>query len=140
MRGFGHRSNSFGRRFAVASPAACDDGSDMGSIKSELEDKRAKLLAEIDRISAPPDDAAGISFGKRVGDGTSIAVERLVQVATHDQVQAALADVDRALAKLDEATYGSCDDCGDPIAPERLEALPWAVVCVRCAGRRRRPA
>ena len=105
-------------------------------IAAALRDKRVKLEAELARISAPPADASGISFGKRVGEGTSLAVDRLVQVATHDQMQAVLADVERALAKLAEDSYGSCDRCGSAIPPERLEILPWAVLCVRCAGLR----
>jgi DnaK suppressor protein len=45
-------------------------------------------------------------------------------------------EIERALEKLDEGTYGVCDDCGEPIAPERLDAIPWAAVCVRDASRR----
>jgi DnaK suppressor protein len=107
----------------------------MEGIAEELEDKRAKLEAELARISAPPSESSGISFGKRVGDGTSMAVDRLVDVAAHDHLRALLADVERALSKLQDGSYGVCDRCGADIAPERLEALPWAVLCVRCAGR-----
>ncbi|MGE5459184.1 MAG: TraR/DksA C4-type zinc finger protein [Solirubrobacterales bacterium] len=42
----------------------------------------------------------------------------------------------RALEKLDEGTYGVCDVCGEPIASERLEAISWAVRCVRDAAAR----
>jgi DnaK suppressor protein len=101
-----------------------------------LEDKRAKLEGELTRMSAPPREPSGISFGKRVGDGTSMAVDRLVEVAAHDKLRATLADVERALVKLDDGSYGECDRCGAGIAPERLETLPWAVLCVRCARRR----
>jgi RNA polymerase-binding transcription factor len=105
-------------------------------VEAVLEDKRAKLEADLARTSAPPEEASGISFGKRVGEGTSMAVDRLEQVAAYDQMQAQLADVRRALAKLAENTYGSCDRCGAAIPAERLEILPWAVLCVRCAGQR----
>ncbi len=108
----------------------------MDDIASRLEDKRLKLAAELARISAPPEQTSEISFGKRVGEGTSMAVDRLTDVATHDQVQVVLADVERAQAKLADGTYGSCDRCGSEIAPERLDALPWAVLCVRCAALR----
>lgn len=107
----------------------------MDKIKEQLEDKRSKLIAEMERISAPPTETTGISFGKRVGEGTSLAVDRLTDVATHDRAGAVLADVERALAKLDQGSYGTCDVCGTVIASERLEALSWAVVCVRCAQR-----
>jgi DnaK suppressor protein len=107
----------------------------MNSIEAALEDKRVELEAELARISAPPGETSDISFGKRVGEGTSMAVDRLVQVAAHDKLQAVLADVTRALEKLDENSYGSCDRCGASIPAERLEILPWAVLCVRCARR-----
>ena len=108
----------------------------MESVAKVLEDKRARLEAELARISAPPESGAGISFGKRVGEGTSMAVDRMEQVAAHDKLQAQLADVERALAKLAEASYGACDRCGGAIAPERLETLPWAVLCIECASQR----
>ena len=54
----------------------------------------------------------------------------------HDKLQVTLADVERALLKLEAGTYGTCDVCEKPIGAERLEALPWAVLCVDDAGRR----
>lgn len=108
----------------------------MDGIVAALEDKRARLEAELARMEAPPEEGGGISFGKRVGEGTSMAVDRLEQVAAHDQMQAQLTDVRRALAKIAEDSYGLCDRCGAAIPSERLEILPWAVLCVGCAGRR----
>ena len=87
-------------------------------------------------LETKPTDQGSISFGKRVGEGTSMAVDRLSQVAVHDGLQSTLADVERALAKLAEGTYGLCDRCGQPVGEGRLEALPWATLCVRDAGKR----
>jgi len=100
-----------------------------------LHAKRAELLAQLGILEEKPSDHGSISFGKRVGEGTSMAVDRLSQVAVHDRLQTTLADVERALAKLDEGTYGTCDVCGEPIGEERLEVLPWAVRCVTDAAR-----
>lgn len=104
------------------------------------EEVRALLLAKLAEINdraagltAAPDASGSISFGKRVGDGTSIAVERLTQVAAHQQLLRQSAEVERALAKLDEGTYGRCDACGADIPEGRLEVHPWAVLCVPCA-------
>jgi DnaK suppressor protein len=107
----------------------------MDDIAATLRAKRQELLEQMGRLEDRPSDQGSISFGKRVGEGTSMAVDRLSQVAVHDQLQTTLADVERALAKLDEGSYGRCDVCGDPIAEGRLEALPWAVRCVADAGR-----
>ena len=47
-----------------------------------------------------------------------------------------LVDVERALQRTDTGTYGTCEWCGNPIDPERLEALPWAVLCIDCKQKR----
>ncbi|MEO5710915.1 MAG: TraR/DksA C4-type zinc finger protein [Nocardioidaceae bacterium] len=101
-----------------------------------LRDKLAEIDDQMGQLEARPDDQGSISFGKRVGEGTSMAVDRLSQVAVHDKLQVTRADVERASAKLDEGSYGICDVCGKPIGDGRLEALPWAVLCVDDAGRR----
>lgn len=44
--------------------------------------------------------------------------------------------IERALAQLRDGSYGTCDDCAHPVAPERLEALPYAITCIACARRR----
>jgi DnaK suppressor protein len=109
---------------------------DTGDVAAALAAKRVELEAELQGLSREEADTGGISFGKRVGDGTSVAVERLAQVAAHDRLQQMLADVRRAEAKLADGTYGSCDRCGTAISAERLEALPWATMCIECASRR----
>jgi DnaK suppressor protein len=107
----------------------------MDDVAETLHAKRAELLAQMGLLEEKPSDHGSISFGKRVGEGTSMAVDRLSQVAVHDRLQSTLAEVDRALVKLDEGSYGTCDVCGDPVGDERLEVLPWAVRCVKDAGK-----
>ena len=108
----------------------------MNNVTKILEVKEAELEDQLVRLSTPPDEHSAISFGKRVGEGTSIAIERMVQVDAHNKLQGTLADVKRALAKLEEENYGSCDKCGADISRERLEIFLWAVLCVACAARR----
>ena len=43
-----------------------------------------------------------------------------------------LREVERALAKLDNGSYGTCERCGNPIGAERLDAIPWAPLCIDC--------
>lgn len=110
---------------------------DLAQIRRVLEAGRDTLRAEIGEITATPrDPMASVSFGKRVGEGTSQAVERITQVDAAKHLDAKLRDVERALAKLDEGTYGLCDVGGEPVGQERLEAIPWAVLCVEHARRR----
>jgi RNA polymerase-binding transcription factor DksA len=66
----------------------------------------------------------------RTEEGTDDAFEREKEFSVLDQVAADLAEVDRALERLDAGTYGRCDACGEPIADERLAAQPAARLCV----------
>ena len=100
-------------------------------VREALERTRDELRDELATLTAAPRDPMGaVSFGKRVGEGTSQAVERIAQVDAARNLDAKLGDVERALEKLDEGTYGSCDVCGTAIGAERLEAIPWAVRCI----------
>ena len=103
-------------------------------VRDSLLAKQREIALRAADMTAAPDATGGISFGKRVGDGTSIAVERLTQVAAHQQLLQQAEEVERALAKLDEGTYGVCDACNSAIPEGRLEIHPWAVLCVPCAG------
>jgi DnaK suppressor protein len=110
---------------------------DLSGIARELRARRDELAAELGDVTAVQRDPdASVSFGKRVGDGTTEAVERLNRVGTARELAAMLVDVERALAKTDDGTYGICDRCGRLIPEARLEARPWSVLCVDCAALR----
>ena len=95
-----------------------------------LEEKETQTLADIATIEAGAGDTVGIGFGKRVGDGTAIAVDRLNAVTTHDSLHATLRQVRHALALLESGEYGVCETCGTDIPEGRLEARPWATRCI----------
>jgi DnaK suppressor protein len=110
---------------------------DLVALRAELEAKRVDLLEQLGGLTAVPrDPMASVSFGKRIGEGTTEAVERLNTTGAAKQLAAMLTDVDRAIAKFDDGTYGICDRCGATIPDERLEARPWSVLCVRCSALR----
>lgn len=104
--------------------------------RQELTSKLSEIDEQMTEMERPPTETGTISFGKRIGEGTSMAIDRMQQVAVHDRLQVTRAEVVRALEKLDEGTYGTCDVCGRPIPPGRMEALPWAALCVEDAARR----
>ena len=105
-------------------------------VRTTLSAKLAEIDAEMAEMEKPPTDQGTISFGKRIGEGTSMAIDRMAQVAVHDRLQVVRAEVLRAVEKLDDGTYGRCDVCDQVIPEGRLEALPWAVLCVVDAGKR----
>jgi DnaK suppressor protein len=113
---------------------------DLDAIRADLEERRAHTAARVGKLAARPELGAAQGFGKRIGDGTIEAVSRLTDIGVGGSLEATLARTDRALAKLDEGTYGICDSCGAAIAPARLQAMPDSVLCLDCAARARRAA
>lgn len=95
-----------------------------------LRDKEQSLLDELATVTRPLGESGSISFGKRIGEGTSIAVDRLTSVTVQEKLLATLAQVRVALSRVEDGTYGTCEVCGGPIGEERLEVRPWAVRCL----------
>src|SRR5215212_5518628 len=112
--------------------AELDTGAARATLAAHLEALRERRGV----ITKAPERGSGVSFGKRVGDGTSEAVSRLTDVGVVDSLNASEERIERALAKLDDGTYGICDRCGNEIAPARMEAAPESVLCVKCAAAR----
>jgi DnaK suppressor protein len=108
---------------------------ELAAIKQLLRERATALDVRLTGLSAPPERGTGISFGKRVGDGTTEAVRRLTEVGVGGALETKQLRVVRALEKLDEGTYGVCDACGEPIAPARLRFAPESVLCIACARR-----
>jgi DnaK suppressor protein len=111
---------------------------DLGTIRRDLEARDAELRSRIGVMAAAPERGSTLSFGKRIGDGTLEAVGRLTEVGVGASLELEQGRVARALEKLDEGTYGVCDECERPIAPKRLAAMPESVLCIACAGKLRR--
>ena len=111
----------------------CSDMATGDEIRVALLARKEELEAEVAEL-AEPVRAPGVQmqFGKRAGDHTSDAVMQMQRTISAGQLHQLSLEIDRALAKLDAGDYGVCDVCGEPIADERLEALPWATMCVRC--------
>jgi DnaK suppressor protein len=109
--------------------------SDLAAVEQELLERRAALRARLAGLSKPPERAAELGFGKRIGDGTTEAVSRLTDVGVGRGLEITEARIARALAKLEEGSYGICDACGAEIAPGRLHAAPESALCIDCARR-----
>src|SRR3954470_24939831 len=107
---------------------------DLSAVEATLGEQRNALRERRGAITKAPERGSGVSFGKRVGDGTSEAVSRLTDVGVVDSLNATEERIERALAKLDEGSYGICDGCGKPIPVARMQAAPESVLCVSCAS------
>lgn len=116
------------------------DELNLDAIRRELEARRDVTSERLAVLASRPEPGTALGFGKRVGDGTTEAVGRMTDIGVGDSLERVLARTERAVAKLDDGSYGMCDVCGDPIPSGRLRALPDAVLCLRCAESQRRPS
>jgi DnaK suppressor protein len=112
---------------------------DLGQVRAELEARRDRTRERVATLAKRPERGSSLGFGKRIGDGTTEAIGRLTDIGVGGELEHSLARTERALAKLDEGTYGICDSCGEPISPGRLRALPDGVLCLECSSKAPRP-
>lgn len=108
----------------------------------DLADRRAQLLelrsrvlgAAQDIVEGDVDDGELSSAGgdQHLADHASEMVDREVDESLEENAEELVRDIDRALAKIDEGTYGTCERCGQPIPEERLDAVPYATLCLSC--------
>ena len=107
-------------------------------LRSRLEKEQKRLAEELEQLKASVRSAderrEGSPFGKREEEATeSFELEK--RLALEKRMKDQLADIEQALHKFDEGTYGLCDSCGQPIDPDRLEALPQARLCLSCKAK-----
>lgn len=109
---------------------------DLTEVKNELVRLRGRLLEQNEALS----ESLGISLEEESGEESSdqhsadvgaVTLTREVDLSLRSNIERLLARVDRALAKIEEGTYGLCDRCGEPIEESRLQAVPEATLCLK---------
>ena len=114
--------------------------------RAALIEERASYMSQADSLKAEADllvaerEPGDVQFDEESGEGDTLAVERERDLALSAQARAAVDEIDAALAKIANGTYGVCEQCGNSIPKERLKAIPFAALCVTCKsmGRGRR--
>jgi DnaK suppressor protein len=104
-------------------------------LRSRLEGMQKRLNEELEQLKStvrPAEERReGSPFGKREEEATeSFELEK--RLTLEKRLREQLAEVEHALQKFEDGTYGKCDNCGQPIPPDRLEALPQASLCLNC--------
>jgi DnaK suppressor protein len=104
----------------------------MARLKEELVRKRGEVLQTTTGSRPLP---ASMDVNSRQGDLADQASgnnEVHIQLKLKQTDAKILQAIEEALTRMEKGTYGICRDCGDPIAPARLEAIPWTRVCISC--------
>ncbi|MDQ6927852.1 MAG: TraR/DksA family transcriptional regulator [Actinomycetota bacterium] len=106
----------------------------LADLRAALEEEQAKLIQQLSELGFG--DAASLSFDQNFADSSQVTAERAEVEVLGQSLQDTLTEVRTALAKLDEGTYGVCEECQQAITVARLEAKPAAPLCIDCASKR----
>jgi DnaK suppressor protein len=103
------------------------------SLRAALEGQRSELRRELRELGADPDsDELAFADDRGFADRSHSTEERSRLLSVSRSLRANLREVDAALVKIAGGTYGVCERCGNSIDLERLEAIPWAALCIDC--------
>lgn len=107
----------------------------MRSIKQDLEEQRSALTDSIKALGSERDHEQRREIVKDPYGAASITHDDEISVAVADHRARQLAEVTRALEDINAGRYGTCRECGQPIAKARLKVMPFATRCVACQAR-----
>lgn len=102
-----------------------------------LEEERDSLARQLEELGFMAGSGNGLSYDSNFADSSQVTAERGENEALVNELRNALAEVERALEKVEAGTYGTCEKCGNQISPARLEAKPAVRTCIDCATNRR---
>jgi DnaK suppressor protein len=114
---------------------------DVTRFRDALEAERRRVTAAIDNLRTEnpgtvEDETGDETHDQHFGDVATAMHDRELDYTLTDNETQLLGAIDAALRRIDDGTYGLCTNCGKPISEERLEALPWASLCIDCAKAR----
>lgn len=107
---------------------------DLDRFRSELERERARLIAAREAVnhrgSLAEETGELASGADHLGDHASEVFQRELDNGLEENAEHLVSEIDAALGRIESGTYGTCVACGRPIGEERLEAVPWATLCI----------
>ncbi len=105
---------------------------------------RARLLEERTRVveainylhedspGSGSDETDEMPHDNHLAETATVTLDREIDYTLEENSEQVLAEIDAALQRIEDGTFGICGTCGQPIAPERLEAMPWVTQCIDC--------
>lgn len=105
--------------------------------KAKLEERREELMRELNQDAVQHSDTGDFSarfpdYGDKEEDNAAEVEDFERNLSMEKNLEVSLFNVDKALRKIEEGTYGLCEKCGNQIDPQRLEAFPSATSCMDC--------
>ena len=112
---------------------------ELDELRQRLEAERAELQVQLTTIeetsfaTSQSDISGEVSFDEENADAGTFTFERERDLSIENNVRDLMGKIDRALARMEDGTYGICSRCGNPIEKARLKALPYADLCIKDA-------
>ncbi len=112
--------------------------------REALVEERQRVAAAIENLhdehpgSMAEDSGEDAVFDNHLADTATETYDRELDYTLEENSEHVLADIDAALKRIETGTYGTCTSCGKDIGEERLEARPWATLCIGCQRERER--
>ncbi len=106
-------------------------------LREQLLEERIRLAREIAEFDADLSESLEESseespYDQHMAETAAVTLDREIDLTLQENARAALAQIDRALQRLDTGSYGFCDKCGHPIGEARLRIAPFVTLCVDC--------
>jgi RNA polymerase-binding protein DksA len=117
---------------------------DSGHFQQVLLEERRRVAAAIENLhdehpgSIRDETGEDAVYDNHLADTATETYDRELDYTLEENAEHVLAEIDSALKRIDDGIYGTCTNCGKQIPPERLEARPWATLCIGCKRERER--
>lgn len=110
---------------------------DAERFRALLERERERVAAAIENLhqetpGSIEDETDEPPFDDHIGDVATVTYDREMSYSLEESAENLLAEIDQALGRIEKGSFGRCTRCGKPIAEERLEAIPYATLCIDC--------
>jgi DnaK suppressor protein len=117
---------------------------DVDRFKELLQEERRRVLDAIEYLhkenpGSIEDETEDETTDNHIAETATATLDREIDYTLEENSEHVLSEIEGALKRIDEGTYGICVNCGKPIAEERLSAIPWATYCIDCKRLQERP-
>jgi RNA polymerase-binding protein DksA len=115
---------------------------DTDRFREALMEERRRVQAAIDNLheenpgSMSDESGEDAVYDNHLADTATVTYDRELDYTLEENSEHVLAEIDEALQRIEDGTYGTCTNCGKEIPAERLEARPWATLCIECQRHR----